>query len=129
MARPKGTPNKDVEPLKAIAKQLKVDPFQVLLLITKADWKALGYPGPTETKYTARGEAYESEIITLDQRRAAASDACQYLYPKRKAIEINEHKLDATVSVYDFRYPDEENDPPSQENAPPKEDRPIDTPI
>lgn len=119
--RKKGTPNKDVEPLEEMATRLSVDPFKILLLIAKADWKALGYSGPTETKYTARGEAYEADIITIADRRAAASDACQYMYPKRKAIEINEHQVDASVTVYDFRYPDEENDPSSETHAPPKE--------
>jgi hypothetical protein len=71
--RKKGTPNKDKLPLQQKAEELGVDPFQILLLFAKGDVAALGI-----------------EVITADQRLRAASEACQYLYPKRKAIQVDQ---------------------------------------
>lgn len=74
--RTKGTPNKKTTHLQETADLLSVDPFAYLLLIIKGDWKTL---------------KVSPEQITLDLRFKATSEACQYLYPKRKAIEIFDH--------------------------------------
>lgn len=88
--RRKGVPNKDSLPLHEKARELGVDPFRILLLFAKGDWEGLGYPSETEVRCGKGGETYEVDRITSQQRLAAASDACQYLYPKRKAIEVND---------------------------------------
>lgn len=76
--RKKGTPNKQAEELRDIADRLGVNPFEVLLLFAKGDWKALGYK---KRKYAPDPEIHPSI------RARAAAEANQYLHPKRKAIE------------------------------------------
>jgi hypothetical protein len=65
---------------------LGVDPFEILLLFAKGDWKGLGYKSETVVKYS-HGNPYKTDVITADHRLKAASEASQYLHPKRKAIE------------------------------------------
>lgn len=86
--RKKGTLNKSALPLHERARTLGVDPFEILLLFCKRDWKALGYDSATEVKVGKGGECYEIERITPEHRLRAASEACQYLHPKRKAVEV-----------------------------------------
>lgn len=74
--RKKGVPNRKTRPLLEKAAELGVDPFEILLLIAKGDWERLGYKTLAEAN------------LTLQMRQSAASDCCQYLYPKRKAIEM-----------------------------------------
>jgi hypothetical protein len=62
----------------------------VLLYFTSGDWKALGYPSEFTTKFSSKGEAYDELIIKPEIRMKAASEVCEYLYPKRKALEITE---------------------------------------
>lgn len=102
MARPKGsnktpgsgrkagTPNQDTALLKQKARELGIDPFEILLLFAKNDWKALGYESQKITIFSRNHEPIEVDVITPETRLKAASDACQYLYPKRKSIE-HEH--------------------------------------
>jgi hypothetical protein len=77
--RPKGSKNKDIIPLEAKAQELQVDPFEILLLFAQGNWQKLGYDGvkAVNGEYT----------INPSVRAKAASEACQYLYCKRKAIE------------------------------------------
>ena len=84
--RKKGTPNKSISPLKERAQALGVDPFEVLLLFAKGDWKALGYDAET---YTVHSKDFSNELLTIQPqvRAKAAAEACQYLFPKLKAIE------------------------------------------
>lgn len=85
--RKKGSPNKNTLPLAERASALGVDPFEILLLFAKGDWEALGYEYEFETKIGAGGAAVESRIINTDHRIAAAKAVCEYLHPKRKAVE------------------------------------------
>lgn len=86
--RQKGTPNKEVKSLRAIAESLGVNPFEFLLRFAKGDWKGLGYDSPTRiVSYTQSGEAIYDDVIKPEIRFKAASEATQYLEPKRKAIE------------------------------------------
>jgi hypothetical protein len=89
VGRQKGTPNKKSLALLERAQALGVDPFEVLLRFAKGDWQGLGYDSPTEIIMTKTGPM-EKDRITPDHRLSAASQACQYLYPKRKAIEVTE---------------------------------------
>lgn len=86
--RQKGTPNKRVALLEDKCKELGVDPFTVLLLFAGGRWKELGY---ASEKYVTGINEYGSwEKWTIDPavRGKCAAEACQYLLPKRKAIEL-----------------------------------------
>lgn len=69
----KGTKNKKTQSLIDKAEVLGVDPFEVLLLFAKNDWRSLGYHEP---------------LIDPDTRVHAAKEACKYLYSQRKAIDV-----------------------------------------
>lgn len=85
--RAKGVPNKSNQDLIDKANSLGVDPFQVLLLYVKRDWKALGFPSEF---YTYEGQPDKDRpIITPEKQIECAKDVCQYLYPKRKAVELS----------------------------------------
>jgi hypothetical protein len=85
--RKKGTPNKLTQDLMSKCEELGVDPFEVLLHFAKGDWKTLGYD--TETRLVSASEFGEitEYTITPELRAKAAKDACEYLFPKRKAVE------------------------------------------
>lgn len=86
--RKKGTPNKRTASLLEKAEELGVDPFQILLHVASGNWKALGYEEANfVVSYTEDGNAIERERITLQDRAKAAKDVCEYLHPKRKALE------------------------------------------
>lgn len=108
--RKKGTPNKRASDLAERAKELNVDPFDVLLFFTKGDWKALGYKASTETKVNHLGIEYEVERITPEMRLQAAKEASQYIYPKRKALEhtgANGGAIEHRHSIYEDKSDDE----------------------
>ena len=85
--RAKGTPNKGISELKQRAKEIGIDPFDVLLYFAKGDWKSLGYNQSFITRVGKGGETYDIERITPEMRMKAAGEAAQYLHPKLKAIE------------------------------------------
>lgn len=85
--RKKGVLNKDALPLREIAQKLDVDPFEILLKFAKEDWEGLGYPSRSKISYTSAGIEYEEYLIKPEMRVKAASEACQYIHAKRKAIE------------------------------------------
>lgn len=100
--RVKGTPNKKSQDLISKAEELGVDPFEVILYYAKRDWKALGFDSPTITRCAKGGETYEEDRITSKMQLDAASEACQYLHPKRKAIEHSsdpENPFDLNLNV------------------------------
>lgn len=84
--RSKGTPNKDKATLAEKAKELGVDPFEVMLLFAKGDWKALGYEKEFIEKMGKDCVNYEY-VIDPAVRAKMASEASQYLHAKRKSIE------------------------------------------
>ncbi len=88
--RKAGTPNKKTADLLERSKKLGIDPFTVLLMFCKRDWKGLGYKSGTILKATKSGECFEVDVITPDNQLTAACAAAQYMYPKRKAIEVKE---------------------------------------
>lgn len=88
MARLPGTPNKDTQSLIDLAHKKGINPFEILLNIANGDWKALGYKEDKTVVQTKTGLSYV-ERITMDHRMAAAAHASQYLYPKRKSVEIH----------------------------------------
>lgn len=89
MGRPKGSPNKRTSDLLDIAERLDVNPFEVLLHFAKGDYKALGYD-EFQSKVVGKGKdasMVEELTISPELRQKSAKDACEYLYPKRKAVE------------------------------------------
>jgi hypothetical protein len=88
--RAKGTPNKKTQELMDKAEELGADPYTVLLLFTKNDHEALGYDKHTVVGVSKSGEAIEGLTISPELRAQCARDACQYIYPKRKAVELSQ---------------------------------------
>lgn len=87
--RKKGTLNKNAIPLMEKAMELGVDPFVILLLFAKGDWKSLGYEAPEFISgYGREGEPILKLHVTSDHRLTAASNAAKYLYPQLKAMEL-----------------------------------------
>jgi len=87
MGRPAGSVNKDTQELIDMAHKMGCSPFKILCHIAMGDWKALGYKEEKTNYQTKTGMVY-SERITMDHRLQAASQAAQYLYPKRRAVEV-----------------------------------------
>jgi hypothetical protein len=85
--RVKGTPNRTTLPLQELAQKLNCNPFEILLRFAMGDAKGLGYALDTVEQTTPKGDIIEKPLITPEIRVKAASEAAQYLYPKRKAIE------------------------------------------
>jgi hypothetical protein len=85
--RGKGTPNKNTLPLQQLADKLGCSPFEILCRFAIGDAKGLGYATDIVHSTTSKGEIIEKPLIGPELRIKAASEAAQYLYPKRKAIE------------------------------------------
>lgn len=101
--RPKGTPNKSTQEAKDIAERLGCKPFEVLCLFAMGDFAALGYK-----EYTIKviGENAVDELtISPELRQKSARDACKYLHPELKSVEISPGEGSAAV-VFQVAYPD-----------------------
>lgn len=85
--RKKGTPNKSTLEAIETAQRLGCNPFEILCLIALGDWQRLGYASPTIVK-SAGDTTYEVDRITVETRQKAAAAACDYIFPKRKALDI-----------------------------------------
>lgn len=87
--RAKGTPNKATTDLQRLSAELGVHPFEILLHFAAGDWKALGYK---QESYIEFGKGFENDVLYIkpETRVKAAAEAAQYLYPKRKALELTE---------------------------------------
>lgn len=75
-----------------LADELGVNPIEILLLIAKGDWEALGYTSPTTHKVTQNGDIVEVDRIPLEERSKAAAACAPYLYAKRTAISIKDER-------------------------------------
>lgn len=85
--RAKGTPNRTALPLQQLAEKLGCNPFEILCRFAIGDAKGLGYSSDIILKHNQKGDTVEQPLIAPELRVKAASEAAQYLYPKRKAIE------------------------------------------
>lgn len=92
--RQKGAPNRDKIPLSQKARELGIDPFEVLLYFSAGDWQKLGYKEERVYKYNKGEIVSEDYTIQPSVRAKAAGEACQYLYPKLRALDQN-----TTISV------------------------------
>jgi len=89
IGRPAGSLNRNRIDIWAIAKKKGVDPFEILLDFAKGDAEALGYQGERVISVTASGQEITGPWITPELRARAASDACEYLHPKLKGVELS----------------------------------------
>lgn len=88
--RAKGTPNKSTQSLMEKCERLGCDPFEILLRFAMGDWKGLGYEAQQALKQvTEGGEHIYEDVIPPELRQKSAKEASEYLYPKRKAVEIS----------------------------------------
>lgn len=87
IGRPKGSLNARTVDLLEITEKLECNPFETLLLFMKGDHEALGLEKYTVVSVTKDGEPIEKLTIGAELRQKSAKDACEYLFPKRKAIE------------------------------------------
>lgn len=91
--RKKGSINKSSVPAMEVAERLGVDPFEVLLHFASGNWEALGYPAEKYISKSGLGKegSWVEESFHIDPavRCKAASEATQYLLPKRKALEVS----------------------------------------
>lgn len=84
-----GSINKNRQALHDKAKELGVDPFEILLLFAKGDHERLGLK---EYTYKTFGENTVEELtISPELRQKSAKDACEYLHAKLKSVE---HSID-----------------------------------
>jgi hypothetical protein len=86
--RAKGSTNKNRQVLFDKAKELGVDPFEILLLFAKGDYDSLGYD-KYQSKAGPNGEVFEVLTISPELRQKSARDACEYLFPKLKSVEFS----------------------------------------
>lgn len=98
--RKPGTVNKKTADLHEIAERLECNPFEVLILFAKRDWEALKLPEWTD-KMGKDGAFVREATISPELQQKSAKDACEYLYPKRKAVE-HSGAVDTNVSVEQF---------------------------
>lgn len=99
--RAKGTRNRDKAQLQALADKLKVDPFKILLLFAKGDWKALKYENECYFSEKADGSVKMGYVITPELRAKCAADACKYLIPQLKAVEHTTSSDDPRIGAVD----------------------------
>lgn len=94
--RKPGTPNKPTQDLQTLANNMKICPFEILLLFAAGDWQALGYESETYERY---GKDFSNSMlyITPETRVKAAGFAAEYLYPKRKSIELSDSRDEPKV--------------------------------
>lgn len=83
IGRPSGSPNKRTTDLLDICERLNCNPFEVLVHFAKGDSEALGYEDKIDPE---TGKLVPNEI-SKELRQKSAKDACEYLFPKRKAVE------------------------------------------
>jgi hypothetical protein len=90
--RSKGTKNKRsiaelYQNVHEKAARLNIDPYEVLLLFAGGCWRELGYESETMVQESRYGVKWE---YTIDPavRANAAKEACKYIYPQKKSVEI-----------------------------------------
>lgn len=97
--RAKGTPNKRTQDLLQKTEELGVDPFEILLHFAAGNWEELGYDSPTRQIVAQGGEVIDIDTIPPELRQKAAHDACPYLFPKRKAVDMSFGEDQGSITV------------------------------
>lgn len=91
--RQKGTPNKTTEHIFDVCERMKFDPIINLVHIATNNWEALGYTSEHIERLGFGGQVAYEDRISIKDRSNASEKLVDYMYPKRKAIEV---KTDAT---------------------------------
>ncbi len=99
--RPKGARNKRNLQLEIMAEKFP-DPFELLMLFATGDWKALGYDSDVYVMENPNGATKIGYTISPELRCAAAKEACQYLYAKKKEDYEEEEPIEVR-SIEDKR--------------------------
>lgn len=85
--RPQGAVSHRKRELDSICEKHNCDPFEVLIMFAKGDWKGLGYDNEVYHKEGAAGETSLGYVISPELRAQCAKEACQYIQPKLKSVE------------------------------------------
>ena len=86
--KPKGTKTKRTKEVEEIAERLKVNPFELLCLFAKGDWKKLGYDNECYFSEGPDGQTKMGYTITPDMRLIAAKEATKYMYAAKRSVEV-----------------------------------------
>lgn len=100
--RQKGSINKRTKLVEEIAARFKLDPFEVLMMVSNGDWKGLGYPAQSKVSYSPAGIEFEEDYIKLSDRVAASKDAAKYLHSPKQAIDPSTGDTSIRVVVEDY---------------------------
>ena len=87
--RVKGTPNKKTEDFFNICEEMGHNPIEFNILVAQNDWAALGYDSATTIMYTKAGDPFEVDRIDMPTRLAANNKLLDFMYPKRKSVELS----------------------------------------
>lgn len=85
--RKAGVPNKKTEHFFEMCDKYGFDPVEFNINVAMNNWKALGYPNRTYQVSTGDG-VIEVDFIELKDRVNANNKLLDFMYPKRKAIEV-----------------------------------------
>lgn len=121
--RKKGSRNKRGLELVEMAQELGVEPFEIMLLFAKGDWKALGYKQETYvTSDGPKGTSYKN-YIEPETRLDAAAHCSKYLYPQLKSVEVKDVSEPKGPIVVKVQWDDESgnNSEDEAKDAPPEE--------
>lgn len=100
--KPKGAKNKSTQLVEETAARLGLDPFEILCLFAKGDWKALGYDAEMYFVEKAEGAVTGHYVVTSEMRLKAAQEACKYLYSTKKAVEISTGEDGIKLTIQDY---------------------------
>jgi hypothetical protein len=95
-----GAIGKSTAKVQEIIRRLGVDPFEVMILFVKGDWKALGYDTDVIIKQSSDGKSTFMEyVISPELRAQCAREACKYVYAQRKSVEHVSHNVLESMST------------------------------
>ena len=109
--RAKGTQNKRTKLVEEIAERLKVDPFEIMMLYAKGDWKALGYESEVILVESGEGDGSKISmkyIISPELRSQNAQAAARYLYAHKQAVDPATGDAGIRVIIEDYSKKDKE---------------------
>lgn len=100
--RQKGSLNKRTLQVEELAARFKLDPFEILLMIACADWKALGYENECYFKEGPAGEIKMGYVISPEMRLHAAKEAAKYLYSQKQSVALSTGDSGIKIIIEDY---------------------------
>lgn len=100
--RQKGTPNKDTLQLEDKAKALGCDVFETAIYFASGNWKALGYESEVYHMEKPDGAVTMGFVITPQMRLLAIKELLQYIYPKKKTVEVGTSSQGFKIIIEDY---------------------------